>query len=99
MITMRRSAVTGGTIAFVALAAGLVAPLGVAARSTATSPDATVVNRGVVQLETAGSAGISVRMAEDLTRLVNDGATRRLVPVVGTGALHNLIDLKHMRGI
>jgi len=93
---MRRSVVTVGAIA---LAAGLATPMGVAARSTAPSLEAAVVNRGVVELETAGSAGISVRIAEDLTRLVNDGATRRLVPIIGAGSLHNLIDLKLLRGV
>src|SRR5262249_20497015 len=93
---MRRSVVEVGVIA---LAAALATPIGVAARSTAPSPEAAVVNRGVVELETAGSAGISVRIAEDLTRLVNDGATRRLVPIIGLGSLRNLIDLKLLRGI
>ena len=96
---MRRPAAVVGTIAISLLAAGLAMPPGVAARSTAFSPEATVANRGVVELETAGSAGISVRIAEDLASVVNDGATRRLVPVVGTGSLGNLIDLKLLRGI
>jgi len=57
------------------------------------------VNRGVVELETTGSAGISVRIGEELANLIDDGATRRLVPVVGKGALQNLLDLKYLRGI
>jgi uncharacterized protein len=60
---------------------------------------ATAVNRGVVELETSGSAGISVRIAEDLANLVDDGATRRVVPVVGKGSLQNLLDLKYLRGV
>ena len=62
-------------------------------------PEAMVVNRGIVELETGGSAGISVRIAEDLANIVNDGATRRVVPVVGTGSLANLVDLRLLRGI
>src|SRR5438552_3954560 len=58
-----------------------------------------VINRGVVELETSGAAGISVRIAEDLANLVDDGATRRVVPVVGKGSLQNLTDLKYLRGI
>jgi len=57
------------------------------------------INRGVVELETTGSAGISVRIAEDLANLLDDGATRRVVPVVGKGALQNLLDLKYLRGV
>jgi uncharacterized protein len=60
---------------------------------------AAAVNRGVVEIETSGSAGISVRMVEDLANLINDGATRRVLPVVGKGALQILVDLKYLRGI
>ena len=65
----------------------------------ALSQQASAVNRGVVELETAPASGISVRIAEDLASLVDDGATRRVVPVVGKGALQNLVDLKYLRGI
>jgi uncharacterized protein len=60
---------------------------------------AAAVNRGVVEIETSGSAGISVRMVEDLANLIDDGATRRVLPVVGKGALQILVDLKYLRGI
>jgi uncharacterized protein len=96
---MTGSAVAAAVIAVPLLVAALAAPAGAAARSAAPSLDAIVVNRGVVELETAGSAGISVRIAEDLASVVNDGATRRVVPVVGKGSLGNLTDLKHLRGI
>ena len=66
---------------------------------SAWAQQASAVNRGVVELETSGSTGISVKIAEDLANLVDDGATRRVVPVVGKGALQNLIDLKYLRGI
>src|SRR6195256_910568 len=69
--------------------------------SPAAPPDQGVaaINRGVVELETSGAAGISVRIAEDLANLVDDGATRRVVPVVGKGSLQNLTDLKYLRGV
>src|SRR5215813_12599502 len=66
---------------------------------TGAPPPELGVNRGVVQLETARAAGISVRIAEDLANVIDDGATRRVVPVVGKGALQNLTDLKLLRGI
>jgi TRAP-type uncharacterized transport system substrate-binding protein len=88
-----------GTVAVALFLAVLAAPAAVIARSAITAVDPNDVNKGVVELETAGSAGISVRMAEDLASVINDGATRRIVPVVGTGSLANLTDLKHLRGI
>jgi uncharacterized protein len=68
------------------------------AKTTAPAPE-TGVNRGVVSVETGRAAGISVRIAEDLANVVDDGATRRVLPVVGKGALQNITDLRLLRGI
>ena len=65
----------------------------------AAPPDVAIVNRGVVQLQTGRAAGISVNIAEDLANLIDDGATRRVLPVVGKGSLQNITDLKLLRGI
>jgi uncharacterized protein len=64
-----------------------------------TAEQAVSANRGVVEIETSGTAGTSVRMAEDLANLIDDGATRRVLPVVGRGSLQILTDLKYLRGI
>src|SRR5258708_28640275 len=69
------------------------------AKTAAPPPAETGVNRGVVELETARAAGISVRIAEDLANVIDDGATRRVLPVIGKGALQSLTDLKLLRGI
>src|SRR5215469_1390881 len=66
---------------------------------TGAPPPEVAVNRGVVELETARAAGISVRIAEDIANVVDDGATRRVMPVIGKGALQNITDLKLLRGI
>jgi uncharacterized protein len=86
------------------LAAAIVAALNpmtalAAPASTAALPDVAVANRGVVELETGRASGISVRIAEDLANIIDDGATRRVLPVVGKGSLQNLGDLKLLRGI
>jgi hypothetical protein len=69
------------------------------AKTAAPLPPETGVNKGVVELMTARTAGISVRIAEDLANVIDDGTTRRVLPVVGKGALQNLTDLKLLRGI
>jgi uncharacterized protein len=96
---MSRPTVAMITIALPLVMAALLMPVPVAARSAAPLPEATVFNRGVVEIETASSASISVRISEDLASVVNDGATRRLVPVIGAGSFGNLIDLKLLHGI
>lgn len=82
------------TLACVLLVAPPAAPAS-AADPRQEPPD----NKGVVELETGGSTGISVRIAEDLANIVDDGATRRILPVVGKGALQNVTDLKLLHGI
>lgn len=62
-------------------------------------PAEIAVNRGVVELETGRATGISVRIAEDLANVIDDGATRRVLPVVGKGALQNISDLDLLRGV
>lgn len=55
-------------------------------------------NRGLVELLTSGDA-TSIAMAQDLANVLDDGATRRILPVVGSGAIQKLIDLSALRGI
>jgi TRAP-type uncharacterized transport system substrate-binding protein len=55
-------------------------------------------NRGVVELMT-GDEAASVEMAHELAGLFDDGATRRLLPVLGRGPLQNIIDLIALRGV
>ncbi|SRR5579884_1534413 len=59
----------------------------------------TRANRGVVELEIGNANGLSPRMAADIADLLDDGATRRIVAVIGQGSLQNLIDLKALHGI
>src|SRR6202049_3111661 len=84
-------------ILFAVLIGGIIAVT--SSMPTAFAQQVAAVNRGVVELETTGTDGISVRIAEDLARLVDDGATRRVVPVVGRGSLQNITDLRYLRGI
>jgi uncharacterized protein len=77
---------------------GVLLPAATASNAAPPRPEAGV-NRGVVELETGGSSGISVRIAEDLAAVINDGATRRVLPVIGTGSMQSITDLKLLRGI
>ncbi len=54
-------------------------------------------NRGLVEVITSGDPA-SIQTAQDLASLLDD-ATRRVLPVVGRGAVQGLIDLKALRGV
>ena len=70
-----------------------------AARYVTTTPAQIAVNRGVVELETGRASGISVQIAEDLANVIDDGATRRVLAVVGKGGLKNITDLDLLHGV
>jgi TRAP-type uncharacterized transport system substrate-binding protein len=53
----------------------------------------------VIGVETGGTAGITIRMAEDLAGLIDDGTTRRLVPLVGHGGIQDIADLLEGRAV
>jgi TRAP transporter TAXI family solute receptor len=55
--------------------------------------------RGLVEVIAGGVEGTDLRMATDLSAILDDGATRRVVAVVGKGSLQNLVDLRSLRGI
>src|SRR6516165_9192122 len=82
-----------------AIVAVFATPMAAATPASAAPTDIAVVNRGVVELQTGRAAGISVRIAEDLANLIDDGATRRVLPVIGKGSLQNITDLKLLRGV
>jgi TRAP-type uncharacterized transport system substrate-binding protein len=45
------------------------------------------------------SDAMSLRIAQDLAAVIDDGSTRRVVPIIGKGSVQNLIDLKTLRGM
>ena len=53
----------------------------------------------LIHVETGGSSGITVRLGEDIASLVDDGTTRRLIPVVGPGGVQTIADLLDGRGV
>lgn len=56
------------------------------------------VNRGLVEVMIRDDA-TSIEMALDLARVLDDGATRRVLPVIGRGAVESVIDLRLLRGV
>jgi uncharacterized protein len=86
--------------AFVVLAVLNLSAIGAtAARYGGAAPPQAAVNRGVVELETGRGSGISVAIAEDLADVIDDGATRRVLPIVGKGGVKNITDLQLLHGV
>jgi TRAP-type uncharacterized transport system substrate-binding protein len=92
MVLSFRTAV--GAIAFLLAGGAALAQEGVAVSPLAERP-----NQGLIELITGPVTGTTARTGEDLATVLDDGATRRVLPVVGKGSLQNLIDLRMLRGI
>ena len=60
------------------------------------APEAT--GQGLVEIITGGPDEASIDLVQEIGKITDDGATRRLVPVIGRGAAQNLVDLKELRG-
>src|SRR4051812_32831121 len=84
------------TVAAVAAAGAMAIALLGAAAAQAQSQRAT---RGTVEIIADAVGGTGLQIAGDLSTILDDGATRRVVPVVGKGSVQNLVDLRSMRGI
>jgi TRAP-type uncharacterized transport system substrate-binding protein len=56
-------------------------------------------NRGVVEIITGNSESTDLRIAEDLASVLDDGATRRIIPLVGKGSMQNITDVRALRGV
>jgi TRAP-type uncharacterized transport system substrate-binding protein len=82
------------------LMAAAMAPGGAEAQAGGERPvSAEKVNRGVVSIMTGRVDSTASRLAADLADVLDDGATRRLLPILGKGSLQNLTDLRLLRGI
>jgi uncharacterized protein len=57
------------------------------------------VNKGLVEVVTGRTDSTAARIAADLANVLDDGATRRVLPVIGKGSLQNLTDLRALRGV
>jgi uncharacterized protein len=99
MNTVFRRIVVRNTLLVLLAIALLIFPFKGMAQGTRPTLDATIVNRGVVQLETGDFGSSSARMVEEIAGIVDDGATRRLLPILGKGPLQSLADLRYLRGV
>ncbi len=90
----RRTARFGRTVALAGFAIGLA---GLPVLAADTLPQR--VNRGLVELITGGSDTTALRLGGEISDLLDDGGTRRILTIVGKGAVQNVTDLRALRGI
>lgn len=57
------------------------------------------INSGTLGIVSGSITGTYIRIAADLSSVLDDGDKLRLLPIVGKGSLQNLRDLLYLRGI
>ena len=55
--------------------------------------------RVLIEILTGGGDGASIQMVQDIASVVDDGAARRIMPVIGQNPMQTLADLKALRGV
>lgn len=56
-------------------------------------------NAGTVGVISGGVDGTYIRIAADLSAVLDDGDTLRVLPIVGKGSLQNLSDILYLKGV
>jgi TRAP transporter TAXI family solute receptor len=80
------------------LAMGLAWLIGLPAAARADDPR-TLARQGAVGVIAGGIDGTYMRVAADLSAVLDAGGTLRILPMIGKGSVQNLYDLRYLRGI
>src|SRR6266571_1392424 len=72
---------------------------GIWTQGTWTLPDRVKVNDGTVTVITAPAGGASSVFGADLARVLDDGETLRVLPVLGKGPVQNVVDVLFLKSI
>ncbi len=57
------------------------------------------VNAGTVRLITKGAGCTCTELASDMAKILNDGGTMRILPILGVGSLQGMADVLYLEGI
>ena len=57
------------------------------------------INRGTVSIISGGVDGTYVRIASDLSAVLDNGNDLRILPILGKGSVQNIADVLYLRGI
>jgi TRAP-type uncharacterized transport system substrate-binding protein len=84
---------TGGRAALAALIFAVAAPGPATAQISVER-----ANHGLVEVVTSDADSGALLLVQDLAAVLDDGATRRILPVVGKGSVQTIVDLRAVRG-
>lgn len=64
-----------------------------------TAPQADRMNAGTVGIVSGGVAGTYIRVAADLTAVLDDGDNLRVLAMIGKGSVQNIADVLYLKGV
>jgi TRAP transporter TAXI family solute receptor len=80
------------------LAIGMVGLVAMASSARADDPR-TLARQGAVGVIAGGIDGTYMRVAADLSAVLDAGGTLRILPMIGKGSVQNLYDLRYLHGV
>lgn len=80
------------------LAIGMVGLIGMGSSAGADDPRV-LAKQGAVGVVAGGIDGTYLRVASDLSAVLDAGGTLRILPMIGKGSVQNLYDLRYLRGV
>jgi TRAP transporter TAXI family solute receptor len=86
---------------FAAILCMLAVWMGASAASAqqVTAPQADRMNAGTVGIVSGGVAGTYIRVAADLTAVLDDGDNLRVLAMIGKGSVQNIADVLYLKGV
>ncbi len=57
------------------------------------------INRGTISVISGGINGTYVRIAADLSAVLDNGEDLRILPIMGKGSVQNIDDILYLKGI
>lgn len=69
------------------------------AQQSMTAPQAERMNAGTVGVVSGGIAGTYIRVAADLSAVLDDGDNLRVLAMIGKGSVQNIADVLYLKGV
>jgi TRAP transporter TAXI family solute receptor len=73
--------------------------LSAASAQQLTAPQAERMNAGTVGIVSGGIAGTYIRVAADLSAVLDDGDNLRVLAMIGKGSVQNIADILYLKGV
>jgi TRAP transporter TAXI family solute receptor len=90
---------TLSVILWVGLGLGLLSQTSLSVEDTSTRAFRERINQGTVAIVSGGVTGTYIRIASDLSNVLDDGDSLRILAILGKGSIQNIDDMLYLKGV